>query len=104
MYQAQYTIPQGDETVSNCGEYTLQSFILEQGLYASYFTNRWLLGTPHSTQVDSQINFHWEKGNIGSLPKSDMVSVEWNGFMTVPVTGFYIFTVHVNDGVKLFID
>lgn len=38
-YEATFTIPEGTESESNCGEYRLAAYSLAQGLEAKYFTN-----------------------------------------------------------------
>ena len=37
------------------------------GLIAEYFTNKVWSGTPAITQVDENINFNWDNGNVGPL-------------------------------------
>ena len=49
QYTATYSIPSGNSTTSNCGYYTLSSFlILQGGLQGSYYTNRWFAGNPYT--------------------------------------------------------
>jgi len=41
---------------------------------------------------------------VPNIEKRDMVSVEWSGFLKVHASGEYIFTLHVNDGCRLWVD
>ena len=53
LYTADYTIPTNTDTNSNCGWYTLSNLLLEQnGLEATYFTNRWFAGEFYEVRVD----------------------------------------------------
>jgi hypothetical protein len=51
------------------------------------------------------VNFNWGVGSlITGITKEDLISAEWNGFLKVDSTGSYTFSVHVNDGVRVYID
>jgi hypothetical protein len=89
-----------------CGSYTLGNFLLSQGgLVGKYHSNRYLLNEPILTQIDIQVNFNWGVSSlIPGITKEDQVSAEWNGFFKVDTTGSYTFSVHANDGVRVYID
>ena len=104
-YQTDYTIPSGTEDSSYCGQYTISAFLMVQGgLESHYYSNRWFSGYPYLEKVDSQINFYWGTQELITDVASDFVSVIWEGFLTVPSTDDYIFSIHSNDGVTLYID
>lgn len=41
---------------------------------------------------------------MGPLPKSDSVSAQWQGFIKLDQAGDYVFSLHTNDGAKLWIN
>lgn len=74
----------------------------EQGLHAAYFNNRDLQGTPLFERLDPNIDFDSDKFLQLNL-KNDF-SVRWSGFVSVPVTGRYHFTIISDDGARLFLN
>lgn len=81
-YSTTYTIPSGTEDTSNCGQYTLSNFLLLQGgLNAKYYTNRWFSGDAYLETQDSEINFNWGDGELITDVASDYVSIIWSGFL-----------------------
>jgi hypothetical protein len=104
-YSVQYTLPTGDMDDSKCGWYSLSNFLLVQGgLEASYYTNRWFSGEPYLQRYDPEIDFNWEIGEVIPGVASNYVSVIWEGFLTVDSTDDYIFTIKANDGYRLTLD
>ena len=102
QYQATYSITSGNATTSNCGYFTLNSYLLTQGgLIGSYFPNRWFAGSPYSVKVDPAVNFNWVTGMIIPEVASNYVSVMWQGFIVVPSTDNYVFQAQANDGIKV---
>jgi len=55
-------------------------------------------------QIDPQVNFNWGLNDLIPNVASNYISIEWNGFLTVPSTDSYIFTIFSNDGVRLTIN
>ena len=105
QYTASYTIQSGDLERSKCGTYTLSNFLLiNGGLQSLYYTNRWFSGNAQTVQYDKEINFYWGDEEIIPDVASDFVSIEWSGFLMVPETANYIFSIHSNDGVRLWIN
>jgi hypothetical protein len=74
------------------------------GLYAEYFHNINLNGTPVLTRLDDQINFDWGNGSPGPRVPVDGFSARWIGEIEAPVTGEYTFTTASDDGVRLWVD
>jgi PKD repeat protein/uncharacterized protein YraI len=68
-----------------------------------YYDNRKLEGSPVLVRNDSSINFNWETGSPGSRVPADNFSVRWTRAMDFK-SGTYIFSVWVDDGVRLWID
>ncbi len=80
----------------------LREMHLIPGLIGEYFGDKtWqkLL----AIRTDANLDFEWPGAPGEGLPKDDF-SVRWNGLLRVPVAGKYTFTIHVNEGGKLFID
>lgn len=71
-------------------------------LTASYFTNRWLHGSPVLTRVDPTVNFVWPTFITDS--GKDFVSVRWVGYVLPAFSETYTFHMQVNDGVKVWLD
>lgn len=104
-YQATYVLNSGDEDLSNCGWYTLSSFLLIQGgLTGQYYTNRWLAGDAYITKPDEQINFNWGTDYVIPGVTSNYVSAQWNGFLRPDTTADYVFEAQANDGVRVYLD
>ena len=86
------------------GDYKLNiKLVSSGGLYAEYFNNRWLFGSPTNSRIDSLIDFSWDSDDFITLTGKDYVSARWTGFIEPSFSEHYTFTVHVNDGVRLWI-
>lgn len=97
--------PSGTLDDSNCGWYSLSNFLLVQGgLEASYYANRWFSGDAYLHRNDPEVNFNWQSGELIPDVASNYVSIFWQGFLMAPDTQDYIFTIHANDGVRLTLD
>jgi PKD repeat protein/uncharacterized protein YraI len=68
-----------------------------------YYDNRKLDGSPILVRNDSSINFNWETGSPGPGVPVDNFSVRWTRAMDFK-SGTYVFSVWVDDGVRLWID
>jgi hypothetical protein len=75
---------------------------LRGGLAASYFTNRWLHGSPVQSRIDATINFVWP--NFVTESGKDFVSVRWVGYVLPAFSEVYTFYMQVNDGVQVWLD
>jgi WD40 repeat protein/serine/threonine protein kinase len=76
---------------------------LKPGLLGEYF-----LGTNLQSlavrRIDSTIDFRWNEGPAWLGGPSDWFSARWSGFLHVPRTMKYQFTVPADDGVRIMID
>src|SRR5687768_8179478 len=70
------------------------------GLYAEYFDNKYLAGTPAFTAVEA-IDVVWGDGAPAGLGKP--FSVRWSGEIEVPASGDWTFTIRCDDGMAVFI-
>lgn len=74
------------------------------GLRGMYFDQMNLTGSA-AERIDGPINFNWAAGAPGVAGiGANNFSVRWQGFVTAPVTGNYIFRTRSDDGVRLYID
>jgi hypothetical protein len=74
------------------------------GLYAEFFNNMSLSGTPTVTRVDPTVNFTWGYGSPDSRIYSDRFSTRWTGEIKVPQAGIKYFDVVSDDGVRVWIN
>jgi hypothetical protein len=56
------------------------------------------------TRVDPRIDFRWGQGPPEPGFKQDFFSIRWTGWLRVPASGRYSFTVNSEDGARLLID
>jgi len=56
------------------------------------------------TRVDTAIRFNWGTSNPQPGVDYDNFSIEWNGFITAPEDGEYVFITYADDGAKLWVD
>jgi hypothetical protein len=97
LYELSYVSPA-------VGEYTMDVELAHVGgLSASYFTNRWLYGTPAELRVDQKIDFDFGDSFITATGK-DYISARWSGFIQVPFNETFTFYAQANDGAKLFVN
>jgi beta-glucosidase len=76
----------------------------EQGLWAEYFDNKTLSGTPKYSGIEKQVNNSWSVyPPILGLP-SDNFSVRWTGAITSTISGLYKFVAAGDDGYRLYVD
>ena len=75
----------------------------EAGLYAEYFKNKNLSGTPAKTKVDKNINFNWTTSGPSEVGTSDNFSIRWTGDITVGDTDILL-RFFADDGIKVWID
>jgi hypothetical protein len=95
-YLVQYTVPPA-------GTYSMEvSKAHGGGLTGSYYNNRWLYHEPTLTRVDEVVNFYWD--SFITPTGKDYISVRWVGFVQPAFSEKYTFTVHVNDGAKLWVN
>ena len=77
----------------------------QAGLSADYFANRDLKGTPILHRIDRTIDFPWyEDSPVPGIAGNSAFSARWQGTITAPVTGDYIFAVSSDDGSRVFLD
>jgi chitodextrinase len=89
---AQVTTP-ADTTVSE-----------KQGVWAEYYANKDLGGTPVVSQQENNINYNWGKNAPLTNVPADNYSVAWSGRIVAPSTGTYKLYTNADDGVRLYID
>ncbi len=68
-----------------------------------YYANRKLQGNPALSRNDHSINFNWETGSPGPGVPADDFSARWTRKVDFK-NGVYVFSVWVDDGVRLWID
>jgi peptidoglycan/xylan/chitin deacetylase (PgdA/CDA1 family) len=73
-------------------------------LKASYFANISLSGTPSKVQAETKIDNNWAANAPFAGFPADNFSVRWEGFVNVPVTGSYTFTMTGDDGIRLWVN
>jgi len=56
------------------------------------------------TRTDADIVFDWGTSNPGEGVVYDNYSVKWDGYVTAPETGDYVFITYADDGSKLWVD
>ena len=90
-------------TVSIDGTVTLSAFIAKNGgLYAEYFNNAFLDGTPTSTGIDNEIDFDWDT-DLVTAEAADFVSARWVGKVRASITEEFTFILHADDGIRLYL-
>lgn len=70
------------------------------GLTGEYFDNDEFKGPPKFTQIDSDINFHWNLASPNQLP-IDHFAVVWQGKIVAPESGRYLMGLRSDDGSRL---
>ena len=74
------------------------------GLRGEYYTNRELLGPPHTTREDRTVDFNWWADAPVEGMNPDSFSVRWTGFLVPPETGTYALGVRIFGGVRLYLE
>ncbi|NBI29644.1 fibronectin type III domain-containing protein [Chengkuizengella marina] len=73
------------------------------GLFAEYFSNQNLSGTPSFTQIDPSINFNWGQSGPGSVG-SENFSIRWSGMVEPRYSEIYTIYGTTDDGVRVWVD
>ncbi|MDO9255667.1 MAG: glycoside hydrolase family 3 C-terminal domain-containing protein [Bacteroidales bacterium] len=91
----------------------------KKGLWAEYYNNMDLKGSPTVSQLDTTVDFVWQAGPtfyltdkeqkekskiIDKTIGNDYFSARWSGTVTPPETGYYDFVTHCDDGVRLYVN
>ena len=73
---------------------------------ADYWDNTTLTGTAVITREDDTLDFDWGDGSPGTGISADRFSARWERHLNITAeeAGNYIFTVEVDDGVRLWVD
>ena len=74
------------------------------GLYAQFYNNMTLSGSPVLTRVDPQVDFNWNGNSPGNGVNATQWSAKWTGTLTAPQTGTYTFSITSDYGSRLFIN
>lgn len=53
------------------------------------------------TRYDANVNFNWGNDYLIDDIAQNYVSITWEGFLKVPSSSNYTFTLRANDGVRL---
>ncbi len=75
----------------------------QKGLFAEYFSNKELKGTP-KTRVDECVNFNPKQQAPDPLTPWGEKSMRWTGILTPKISGRYTIAVNSDDGVRLYIN
>jgi hypothetical protein len=74
------------------------------GLYAEYFANQNLTGTPFTTEIDPTINFDWgNNAPITGMPV-DLFSMRWTGKVVPNYTETYTFYNLSDGGIRIWVN
>jgi len=73
------------------------------GLFAEYFDNLTLSGSPVFTQIDQQIDFMWTLSSPDKRLAKDQYAIRWHGDLKVPKSGTYKIGLEGNDGYRLYV-
>jgi uncharacterized protein YpmB len=91
-------------TVDLPGSFLTKVSQLESGgLYAQYFDNQYLYGSPTVERIDPTVQFDWSTGLV-TPDSSEYVSVRWTGKLLVPKTESYTFYLIADDAANLAIN
>ncbi|MCE5331735.1 MAG: glycoside hydrolase family 3 C-terminal domain-containing protein [Bacteroidales bacterium] len=73
------------------------------GLTGEYFDNDSLGGLPKVVKIDPKINYIFEAEPLKGLPY-DNFSIRWSGYITPESSGWYVFELSADDGVRFWIN
>jgi beta-glucosidase-like glycosyl hydrolase len=103
---AQYS--EGSDDVGQLPDITAGAVTPSQGsgpgLYAQYYSNMTLSGTPVVTQVDQNYNVNYNGASPVAGVNADQWSAKWTGTFTPSVSGTYYFSTTGDDGSRLFVN
>jgi hypothetical protein len=96
--------PQSVIKTTNCKGMLLYEDVEEgDGLIGFYYDNENWLG-PYKELKSPNINFDWTDGEPIQGVNQDNFSVKWEGWLEVPTTDNYVFTVECDDGAEVFVN
>lgn len=75
----------------------------EKGLYAEYYDDKFLVGTPQ-TRVDKEVNFDPVNNPPDPYTNYRHKSMRWTGYITPNVSGTYKIGVNSDDGIRLWLN
>jgi len=75
----------------------------EKGLYAEYFNNMKLEGTP-KTRIDKMVNYDAVSQPPDPVISDAPMSIRWTGFITPRLSGNYKIAVTSSDGIRLWLE
>lgn len=84
--------------------------VQESGLVGSYFAGDSATGildteAPVLVRTDAQVSFDWGVGSpYEPVIAKDGYRTRWQGFLTVPTTGSYVFGGQFDDGLRIWVD
>jgi uncharacterized membrane protein len=79
--------------------------IFEHGLMARFYNNEELNGTPVFEDRVPNVYFDWGKSSpVRGLIPEDRFSVEFDGYLYIPETGYYDFRLSHDNGARLYLD
>ncbi|MEM7487093.1 MAG: glycoside hydrolase family 3 C-terminal domain-containing protein [Bacteroidota bacterium] len=84
-------------------EYLQNDNTNENGLFAEYFDNKLLEGTPR-TRVDEIVDFDPVNYPPDVYTSAQYKSIRWTGYITPNISGTYQIGVNSDDGVRLWVD
>jgi beta-glucosidase len=76
----------------------------EPGLYATYFNNISLSGTPVLERIDPNIQFQWTLFSPDPSINYDFFSARWTGTLTSPASGNFNIGIDGNEGYRLYLN
>ncbi|MEI8204373.1 MAG: glycoside hydrolase family 3 C-terminal domain-containing protein [Bacteroidota bacterium] len=76
----------------------------KRGLIGEYFDNAELIGKPVFIQVDTNMEFYWDKNSPAPNVPADNFSVRWTGTITPPESGNYDLGVVSDDRSRLYFE
>ena len=74
------------------------------GLQGKYYDNPEWGGDPHTTSLDPELSTDTLHIRQRDHFPDNRFSVEWTGYIGIPETGTYVFSIHSDDGSWMFID
>ncbi|WNS43882.1 glycosyl hydrolase [Paenibacillus sp. MMS20-IR301] len=77
---------------------------LKPGLYAQYYNNVALSGTPALVRTDALINFNWRQAAPDPAIAADLFSVRWSGRLSAAYNETYSIYSSSDDGIRVWID